>query len=160
MEDSDDENSNNIWIAASDGDLLQVKQFIQNGVDINSQDDAGYSPLHAAVSYGHGELIKYLLDNGANVKLPDQDGDLPIHCCETIPAFDLLVEAGADPMAVNFSGESLHQKLMEEHNDELLTYFMNYLVKKGLGGDIGVTFTAHSEADEANREVEDDNTET
>lgn len=34
---------------------------------------------------------------------------------------------------------------MEEKNDELLTHWMNFLVRKGLGADVGVTFTARAE---------------
>ena len=134
----------NIWVAASDGDLSRVKQFLQEGVDINAQDENGYSALHAAVSYDHLELVKFLLANGAAISLADQDGDQAIHLCESAAMFDLLVEAGADPLVVNLSGESLHQKLLEDHNDDLLTHFLNYMVKKGLGSDMGVRITAQS----------------
>lgn len=134
----------NIWVAASDGDLIRVQRFLQEGVDVNAQDDNGYSPLHAAVSYDHLELVEFLLANGAALSLADQDGDQAIHLCESTAMFDLLVEAGADPLAVNLSGESLHQKLLEDHNDDLLTHLLNYMVKKGLGSDMGVRITAKS----------------
>jgi ankyrin repeat protein len=35
----------NIWIAASDGDIQQVQSFLEQGVNINAQDEFGYSPL-------------------------------------------------------------------------------------------------------------------
>jgi hypothetical protein len=35
----------NIWTAASDGDLKQVKKLIASGVNVNGQDDSGYSPM-------------------------------------------------------------------------------------------------------------------
>ena len=143
-----EEEKANIWVAASDGDLSRVKQLLVEGVDVNAQDDSGYSPLHAAVSYDHLDLVRFLLSEGASLKLPDQDGDLPIHLCESPAMFDLLVEAGADPMAVNFIGESLHQKLLEDHNDDLLTHFLNYMMKVGLGPEMGVRVTAESRSED------------
>lgn len=47
---------NNIWTAASDGELEKVKGFVAQGMDVNAQDETGYSPLHAATSYGHIEV--------------------------------------------------------------------------------------------------------
>jgi ankyrin repeat protein len=35
----------NIWVAASDGELEKVKQFLASGVDINAKDEFGYTPL-------------------------------------------------------------------------------------------------------------------
>ena len=38
--------ADNIWTAASNGDLEQVKKWIEvEGVDVNAQDEYGYSPL-------------------------------------------------------------------------------------------------------------------
>ena len=41
----DDDNSENIWTAASDGKIELVKSIINTGVSINSQDETGYSPM-------------------------------------------------------------------------------------------------------------------
>lgn len=35
----------NIWIAASDGDIEHVQKFLEHGININAQDEFGYSPL-------------------------------------------------------------------------------------------------------------------
>ncbi len=35
----------NIWCAASDGDINRVLSLISSGVDVNSQDETGYSPM-------------------------------------------------------------------------------------------------------------------
>ena len=39
------EDGENIWIAASDGDIKRVMQLIDQGVSVNIQDDHGYSPM-------------------------------------------------------------------------------------------------------------------
>jgi len=59
----------NIWTAASDGDIDRVRELIESGMSPNAQDEAGYSPLHAASSYGEVPLIHYLLSVGADVNI-------------------------------------------------------------------------------------------
>ena len=97
--------SENIWIAASDGDIAGVKHYLAKGIDVNAQDDLGYSPIHAAASYGHVEAVKFLLASGANPKLVDQDGDTPLHACEEAVVAGLLLDAGADMGAKNSQGK-------------------------------------------------------
>ena len=40
--------SDNIWIAASDDRQSAVEAYLSSGVDVNAQDDMGYSPLYAS----------------------------------------------------------------------------------------------------------------
>ena len=35
----------NIWIASSDGDITRVQQLLNEGLDVNIQDDVGYSAM-------------------------------------------------------------------------------------------------------------------
>lgn len=35
--------------------------------NVNSQDDQGYSPLHAAVTYGHISIVEYLLSGKVSI---------------------------------------------------------------------------------------------
>lgn len=35
----------NIWVASSDGNLADVKKLVASGVDVNAQDEYGYSAL-------------------------------------------------------------------------------------------------------------------
>jgi ankyrin repeat protein len=39
----------NIWVAASDGNLKDVQKLIASGVNVNAQDEYGYSPLYVRV---------------------------------------------------------------------------------------------------------------
>lgn len=119
----------NIWVAASDGNMQQVKALIENNVHaVNEQDINGYSAIHAAASYGHEELIKYLISIGANVNLRDNDGDTPILICEEPEIFLLLKSYGADPTAVNNMGEGIFEKMVEDENDMMI----RFLVTQGL----------------------------
>ncbi|KAI8849043.1 ankyrin repeat-containing domain protein [Chytridium lagenaria] len=73
----------NIWLAASDGDLAVVQQFLMAGQHPNVKDENGYTPIHAAASYGHLELLEYLLQNGGDPNIGDNEGDTPLHFTET-----------------------------------------------------------------------------
>jgi hypothetical protein len=39
------EGPDNIWIASSNGDISRVQQLLNEGVNVNGQDDTGYSPM-------------------------------------------------------------------------------------------------------------------
>lgn len=40
-----DRQKENIWIAASDGDIFRVKELIEEGVSPNAKDEYGYTPM-------------------------------------------------------------------------------------------------------------------
>ena len=52
---------------ASLGDIEQVEQALQEGLDVNSADEEGYSALHAAAENDHLEVVKLLVSKGADV---------------------------------------------------------------------------------------------
>jgi ankyrin repeat protein len=119
----------NIWVAASDGNIVTVKTLIETGVHaVNEQDGNGYSAIHAAASYGHEELIRYLISIGANVNLKDNDGDTPILLCEEPEIFTILKSYGADPTAVNDLGQGIFEKVVEDENDVMI----RFLVTEGI----------------------------
>lgn len=47
-----------------------MREFLdEGGMDVNAQDENGYSCMHAAASYGHTELLQYLVQRGGNVNI-------------------------------------------------------------------------------------------
>ena len=52
---------------ASIGDVEQVENGIQEGLDVNSADEEGYSALQAAAENDHLEVVKLLVSKGADV---------------------------------------------------------------------------------------------
>ncbi|KAF9907073.1 hypothetical protein BX616_000538, partial [Lobosporangium transversale] len=106
-----------------DGDLASVKKYIEeDGISIDTQDENGYSALHAAASYGHKELIKYLLGKGANVNIQDPDGDSPLFVCETVEIAKILIDAGADANHVNGNELTAAENAQEEEWFEVAHY--------------------------------------
>jgi ankyrin repeat protein len=82
------------------GDLAAVKKFLDQGGNVNLQDEPGMTPLHHAVSDdwkgSHLKMIKLLIDRGANVKAIDDTHHTPLHLASNKETAGLLIAAGAD----------------------------------------------------------------
>ena len=114
----------NIWEACSDGNLAKVQEFISSGMyRVDSMDEYGYTPIHAATSYGHLELVQYLLNEGANVNTTDPDGDTPLHVCEDEGVARYLVSLGADPSVQNNEGKNALETALENEAFAVARYF-------------------------------------
>lgn len=55
--------------AARDGDMNQVKVFLEKGANVNEDDGR---PIHFAAARGHTEIVGLLLDRGANIDSTQQ----------------------------------------------------------------------------------------
>jgi ankyrin repeat protein len=65
--------------AAEQNDLVQVKEFIDSGVDINVKDKYGYSALHIASTKQLNEMAILLIDQGIDVNMQDKNGYTILH---------------------------------------------------------------------------------
>ncbi len=109
----------NIWVSASDGDLARVSHLVEKeGIDVNAQDESGYSPIHAAASYGQHQLLAYLISKGADVHLRDADGDTPLLVCDDPECFEELLKHGADLNAQNSEGNGIADRVLEFFEEE------------------------------------------
>ena len=54
-----------IFEAAWEGNLQIVKEFIENGADVNAKDILGRTALYLASYFGNLEIVKYLESKGA-----------------------------------------------------------------------------------------------
>jgi hypothetical protein len=64
---TDDEAKAALQTAAGAGDIKQVKALLKKGVDVNSRDSGGWTPLMRASDQGHLEVVRLLLERGADV---------------------------------------------------------------------------------------------
>ncbi|XP_065179615.1 uncharacterized protein LOC135810074 isoform X2 [Sycon ciliatum] len=96
--------------AARNGDLPRIKQCIDQGMDVNCQDNAGWTPLHEAISRNRIDVAEILLQNGATPDPIAGDGTTPLDDAmerNSLEAVQLLLRFGADPTralnATNFT---------------------------------------------------------
>ena len=65
------------------GDIGAVKKFLDQGGNVNLQDEPGMTPLHHAVNADwkgrNRKMIKLLIDRGANIKAIDDTHHTPLH---------------------------------------------------------------------------------
>ena len=64
--------------SASHGQTEAARLLIENGADVNIEDDNGSTPLHGAAVFGRAEVAKLLVENGANLQARNDDGGTPV----------------------------------------------------------------------------------
>ncbi|XP_071094668.1 ankyrin repeat domain-containing protein 50-like [Haliotis cracherodii] len=76
-----DHNGNKILHLACIGGHVDMVKYVlsQCGVDINSKDKSGKTPLMKAVYHGHRDVFEFLVSKGANMSLVDKVGDNILH---------------------------------------------------------------------------------
>jgi ankyrin repeat protein len=72
------QNHQNLVVAAQEGRIEDVRKYIEDGANIEHQDDQGINALIAATQEGHNEIVKVLLERGANINRPNADGQTPL----------------------------------------------------------------------------------
>ncbi len=65
--------------AVSDGDIEQVKKLIEDGADINAQNDLGRTPIYYAIERNHIDLVKLLISKNADVNAKDLYDNTSLH---------------------------------------------------------------------------------
>jgi ankyrin repeat protein len=91
------------------GDIIALRKFVASGVDVNSRNRFGWTPLMLAAGEGQTPIVRYLLSAGADIRAINQYGASPLAYaalegeCRTVQA---LLDAGA-PLDVRPHGVSL-----------------------------------------------------
>jgi ankyrin repeat protein len=66
-----------LHIAAVRNDLRAAELLLKAGVDVNSQGDMGYTPLHHAVRKKQTAMVELLMSHGASMEIRNEFGKLP-----------------------------------------------------------------------------------
>ena len=86
--------------AAFEGDLTEVKSWLEKGYDLESLDAHDHTPLSEAAAKGHVEVVEYLLDQGANPNTCNDVGRSPLYRAAFhghMNMVELLLQVGGDP---------------------------------------------------------------
>lgn len=106
----------NIFLLAAD-DPSRLLQVLRETPSLaSSQDEHGYSLLHAAASYNHVDLLRSLVQEfSVHVDLKDIDGETALFVVESVDCARLLIEElHADITIRGSEGKTALQKIVEE----------------------------------------------
>jgi len=120
----------NAWIltnmelikAVKNGNIEQVNVLITNGVNINAQDDRGWTSLHRALCHDYFDIAKILIESGADLDIKDNDpgeGWAPLHWASLkncVEILEILLNRGANINIQNYEGDTpLHFASYHRH---------------------------------------------
>uniref|UniRef100_A0A663FBK7 [histone H3]-lysine(9) N-methyltransferase n=1 Tax=Aquila chrysaetos chrysaetos TaxID=223781 RepID=A0A663FBK7_AQUCH len=113
--------------AAKNGNLEMVDLLLSTGqVDVNAQDNGGWTPIIWAAEHKHIEVIRRLLTRGADVTLTDNEENICLHWASftgSAEIAEVLLNAQCDLHAVNFHGDTpLHIAARESYHDCVILF--------------------------------------
>ncbi|KAG7672918.1 hypothetical protein Ndes2526B_g08555 [Nannochloris sp. 'desiccata'] len=139
-------------------DAEDVQSALDQGADINSQDEQGRSAAHMAAANGHVDLLQNLIDRGATVNLANIEGNTPLHwaCVNNQnAAVRVLMQAGANASALNtHENTPVDEALLREYQ-KLVDTINEFSSKSGAGGNTNCTTEGGAEIDDVPDDAEE-----
>jgi len=93
---------NTIFDAAIYGQSDLIKEYVNQGKDMDLQDEFGATLLHYSLQSGHSEISKFLVISEADVNIIDKEGLTPLdwaHWMNQVETAKLIREYGGKTMA-------------------------------------------------------------
>ena len=111
------ENTHKIFSYVRNAEYDGVDAMLDEGVDVNSADDNGNTPLLVAAQQGLKKIAKLLLRRGANINQTNLAGNTVLHYCfaysfESLG--DYFIKKGADDSIANAEGLTCYEGLSQE----------------------------------------------
>eukprot|EP00736_Rhodelphis_marinus_P003370 Rmarinus@m.17781 len=106
-----------------------IEVLLRHGMDINSKDKHGYTPLLFMCNHGRGRSIRPLVALGADLEAVDRVGNTPLLqaiICGHVKVVKELLDLGANVNAKNFNGEGVLHVVAASRaaNPEILTLLL------------------------------------
>ncbi|XP_028851480.1 histone-lysine N-methyltransferase EHMT1a isoform X2 [Denticeps clupeoides] len=106
-------------------DVMQLLLSVAS-IDVNGQDDGGWTPITWAIEFNHKDQVNLLLSRGANVHVRDKEENICLHWAAFSGSDDIaqvLLETRSDLHAVNVYGDSpLHIAVRENKLDCVMLF--------------------------------------
>lgn len=117
-----------IWTSALTGDITKVRDHLRKGVNVDIEDNNGYTALHYASRNGHHRICNILLDAGASVdKCTHAGGATALHRAAMSGHRDtceLLLQYGANPLARDVDGRTPLHRAVEQGQKDVIELFL------------------------------------
>ncbi|OEH45886.1 Phosphocholine transferase AnkX [Legionella parisiensis] len=114
--------------AVKSRNVALINKLIEKGVNLNTANKQGLTPLMLACKHGFNEIVQILLENGAKTDLTDKKGNSALHhACIEGHANIVQQLVKADPDIVNIENNERISALMYAislHEDEQLIKFL------------------------------------
>ncbi|XP_031616943.1 serine protease persephone-like isoform X2 [Contarinia nasturtii] len=120
---------NRLTSAAVEGNIETIKTLINDGANVNFEDEYKHTPLHWAAVQGHAEIIKYLIEKGVNVNVENLDKNTPIHWAAWNghkEAVKTLIDHGANVNAEDKDKATPLHKAAENGHTDTVKYLVNH----------------------------------
>jgi len=107
-----------------------VNVLIEKGVDVNTKDEYGFTPLSYAALKGHEDVVDRLIENGADVNIKNDWGGTALVQAVFFGHIDIakvLIDNGAD-MDVKIHGKPLMKFATKNGYEDLV----DYLIENGI----------------------------
>ena len=121
--------SNDIVEAAKNGDLAEVKRFIDQNADVNMMGLSGYHALDWAAGNGYAEIAKILLGAKADPNLRKSGDWTPIIRAaqnQHIELVDILIKAGANINAQQSDGQTALYGAVKNGNLDIVKLLLSH----------------------------------
>ncbi len=93
-----------IFESAKSGDLQSLKEFLEQGIDIDGRDDKGATALIEASYSGHLNVVHFLITQGASINVTTNNGWSALLAAQNRDIFRLLIKHNADTSAIAKNG--------------------------------------------------------
>lgn len=113
--------------AVNKDNIEMVKLLVENGVDVNKENEYSYTPLHLAVEKNNIEIVRFLVENKANVNSENEYSSTPLHLAvskNNIEMVRLLVENGADVNKENENSNTPLHLAVDKDNIEMVRFLV------------------------------------
>ena len=109
-----------------DNDLEALKQALADGMDVNLQNQYGWTPLHMSIRRDRRDMVAYLLEQGADIDRVDGVGWTPLMeaVMDDMPELcAFLIEKGADVTIANERGGTAGMLVQKFGRSSMVEYF-------------------------------------
>jgi serine/threonine-protein phosphatase 6 regulatory ankyrin repeat subunit B len=105
--------------------------LLEKGVDINQQNDLGWTALIYAIYKGHFDIVKLLIEYGADINIQDKDGwtslivasyenNLEVVQILLENSADLYIQSNCGQTAYDVTGSEVIQSMLKEYEHNIV----------------------------------------